>query len=75
MISFSVTCTHKFKYLATVPTFIKGMVEPPKNIRVNKIIISVVDSNTVLVSTSNSMCRLSAKAMAPRRPGTDQNGK
>ena len=54
-------------------TFIRGMVEPPKNIRVNNIIISVVDSITVLVSTSNSMCKLRAKAMAPRKPETHKN--
>ena len=62
-----------FWYAVELPTFIRGMVEPPKNISVNSIIISVVDSNTVLVSPSNSICKLRAKAMAPRKPATDKS--
>ena len=49
-------------------TVIRGIVPPPRNNRVNNTTIRVDVTITSLFSFSISICRLSAKAIAPRSP-------
>lgn len=49
-------------------TVIRGIVPPPRNSRVNNTTIRVDVTITSLFSFSISICRLSAKAIAPRSP-------
>jgi len=54
------------------PTFIMGIVEPPRNRMVNRTMMRVVVTITYFFSRdSNSRWRLKANAIAPRKPETN----